>query len=1092
MSLAGFGVRKPVPVNLLMASIILAGVFTALSMRREFFPETESDMASVSLVYPGASPEEIEDSMARKVEDTLVDIKDVDTLRTTLTEGGGGIVIEFDEGLANIRDAIDDVERKIDALQDLPDEAERITVTEIEPAIPVTRLSVFGDVDEVILKRLIRQVRDELKTLPGMGQVHYSGVRNDELRVDVNRQKMFSYGLSLPQVAQAISNWMAEVPGGTVRGVQGNVKIRTMGVDEHAGPIGQIVVKSTPKGQTILVSDIAQVHETFADRDLVTRFAGKPSVGLTVLKEGDQDIVIMADMVQAYVAARRGEPFMMHWQDKLNQILNIGKPLEKHKRSMRRQAYELALTSSMPLPAGVQIQTSSNYSRFVTGRLELLSRNAIQGAVLVFATLLFFLNWRAAFWVFMGLVTALCGTLVLMWAMDLTLNLLTMFGLIVVIGLLVDDGIVVAENIQKRHDRGEPALVAAEKGASRVAWPVVATVLTSIVAFLPLTFIKGRMGDLLGAFPWVVGCALFMSLVESLLILPSHLGHSLAKRDKHFEHKKESGMLHRFELRRDEIIFNRVVPAYGRFLELCLRHRYLSITIAIAVLIVSIGMVKGGRVAYVYMPTSDAEVLVVDIRMPIGTPVQGTVAIADLLAKAALKQPQVQSIDSIVGQRSNFNDGATVDSSSPHIAQIFIELAPVEERDVSSDIITQRIRDELKGKLVGVDSLRFAGMGAGPGGPDITIEISGFETHRMNLAVEQIKGELSRYAGVYDVSDDNELGQRELQINLQQGAAALGFTTVNLAQQIRAALYGIDAHVYTARGEDINVRVRLGDETRDNLQEIQQLWVLSPAGKAVPLSEIADIEDGLTYSTIRRVDRKRTITVLADCSPGVSPEDVVATFERDFVPDFRTRFADLQMHLGGRQERQARSVASLPYGMLAAAVMIYVILAWLFSSYLQPLVIMLAIPFSLVGVIWGHYFFGYAITFLSIIGFVALSGIVVNDSLILVEFYNDHRAKGHDMRDSLVEAGRQRLRPIVLTSLTTVLGLLPLMLEQSFQAKFLIPMAIALAGGLASATFLILLILPCVMMILDDIKSLVYYCWYGKKRVVVSTAMHHV
>lgn len=1085
MSLPGFGLRKPVPVNLLMMSIIIAGIFTAATMRREFFPETDPDMATISLVYPGASPEEIEETMARKVEDAVADIRDVDKLRTTLAEGGGGIVVEFDEGITNVREAIDDVERKVDALQDLPDEAERITVAEVEPMIPVTRLSVFGKVDEKILKTLVREIRDEIKTLPGMGKVMYSGVRGYELRVDVNREQMLAYGLSLPQVSDMISSWMAEIPGGTVRGQDGNVKIRTMGVDEKAAAIGQIVVKSTLDGQAVRVSDIATVRETFADRDLVTRFQGLPSVGLTVLKEGDQDIVVMADMVQAYVAARRGEPFVMDWQEKLGKLFGAGP-------SRRLQAYELAIHSPMPLPPGVQIQTSSNYSRFVTGRLDLLTRNAMQGAVLVFGTLLFFLNWRAAFWVFMGLVTALCGTLVLMWFLGLTLNLLTMFGLIVVIGLLVDDGIVVAENIQMRHDRGEPALVAAEHGTVRVFWPVVATVLTSIVAFLPLSFIKGRMGDLLGAFPWVVGCALFMSLVEALLILPSHMGHSLAKRDKVHEHQKETGWLHRFEVKRDHVIFNHLIPAYGRFLQGCLRRRYLTCTIALGVLIISIGMVVGGRVGYVYLPKTDTEVLIVDIRMPIGTPVHRTTVIADLVAQASLKQPEVQSIDSIVGQRSNFDDGATTDASAPHIAQIFIELVAVEQRDVNSDIVTQHIRDELKGKLIGVDSIRFAGIEGGPGGPDITIEVSGTEMHRMDLAVEQIKSELRRYAGVHDVSDDNELGQRELQINLKPGAASLGFTTSNVAQQIRGALYGIDAHVYTARSEDIDVRVRLDDKTRDDLQAVQQLWVMSPAGKPVPLSEIAQIKDGLTYSTIKRLDRKRTITVLADCSPGVSPEDVSAKLEREFIPDFRTRFSDLQIHLGGRQERQARSMASMPYGMLAACVMVYVILAWLFSSYLQPMVVMLAIPFSLVGVIWGHYVLGFEITFLSIIGFVALSGIVVNDSLILVEFYNSYREKGHDMMESLVEAGRQRLRPIILTSLTTVLGLLPLMLERSFQAHFLIPMAIALACGLASSTLLILLVLPCVMMIFDDIKAVCHYCWYGRKRVIQSTPTHHV
>ncbi|MFG0251072.1 MAG: efflux RND transporter permease subunit [Phycisphaeraceae bacterium JB051] len=396
MSLPGFGLRKPVPVNLLMVSIIIAGVITAMTMRREFFPETDPDLASISLVYPGASPEEIEETMARKVEDAVVDIKNIDKLRTTLAEGGGGIVVEFDENTHDTQEVIDDLERAIDALQDLPDEAERITVAEVEPLIPVTRLSVFGDADEKILKKLIKEVRDELKTLPGMGKAMYSGMKQDELRVDIHRQKMLAHGLSLPQVSQAISNWMAEIPGGTVRGQDGNVKIRTMGVEERATAIRQIVVASSPDGQVITVADIGTVRETFADRDIVTRFQGKPTVGLTILTEGDQDIVVMADMVQAYVAARRGDPFTRTWQDKVYALLNHGRPAEQQLMTKRRMAYDLALRSPMPMPPGVQIQTSSNYSRFVTGRLELLSRNALQGAVLVFGTLLFFLNWRAA------------------------------------------------------------------------------------------------------------------------------------------------------------------------------------------------------------------------------------------------------------------------------------------------------------------------------------------------------------------------------------------------------------------------------------------------------------------------------------------------------------------------------------------------------------------------------------------------------------------------------------------------------------------------------------------------------------------------
>ncbi len=1064
MSIARFGVTKPVPVNLLMMAIILAGIFCGASLRREFFPETEPDAAMVTMPYPGASPREIEETLAIKVEDKLADLDEIDRITTTIAEGGAGITAEFREDISDVTKAVDEVERTIDALLDLPDDSERITVSEFEPTMPVIRLSLYGEADEQMMKQAIRRIRDELRTLPGMGDVHTTGVRDYEIRVDVRGNALLEHGISLPQVTDTISAWMAEVPGGTVRGSTGNVKVRTMGVPERADAIRSIVLKATTDGQALRVSDVAIVTDGFVDEQLIMRFNGKRAVSVVAQKAGKQDIVSIAEMVRAYVDARNGEPF-------------TPTALERFVKSDRERAYVMGANSPHSLPKGVAVSCDFDYARFVEGRLDLLTRNALQGAALVFATLLLILNWRAATWVGVGLVTALCGTLVLMYFLDVTLNLLTMFGLIVVLGLLVDDAIVVSENIQTRYERGEPALTAAIEGTREVQWPVVTTVLTSIVAFLPLMFIRGRIGDLLGALPIVVACALFMSLIESLIILSSHMGHTLAKRAKARE-TRAATRVHRFEQWRDHQIFERIVPAYTRLLDLAMRRRYVTFCIAVAVLVISIGMVKGGRVEYTFLPKSDAETIIADLRMPIGTPIEMTDRIAGLVEQAAAAQPETKSTASAIGQRTNLDTGSN-DSFAPHIAQIFIELHAVEDRDRESSQVIDSIRESLQGQLYDVDRLNFAEMSGGPGGSDITIQVHGQDIPRMDELVDKIKRQLANFAGVYDIFDDNELGQREVQFTLKPAGAALGFTTSDIARQVRGALYGLDAHVFNADQEDIDVRVRIDEETRRSLSAISNLWLISPTGESVPIIEIADIREGLTYATIKRIDRQRTITVTATTAVGLSPESVVAQLDLDSL---RVQYPNLQLVLGGRQEREMEAFGSLPIGFAAALIMIYVLLAWLFSNYTQPLAVMLAIPFSLVGVIWGHMIMGYAMTFLTMIGFVALSGIVVNDSLILVDFYNRLREKGQGMHEAMIAAGRQRLRPIVLTSVTTVLGLSPLLLERSFQAKFLIPMAIAISFGLMSATVLILLVLPCVMLIVDDIKAVCYFLWFGAAR----------
>ena len=1075
MSLPSFGARRPVPANLLMLALIIGGIYAGLNMRREFFPEIDPEAARVELIYPGATPREIEESMARKVEDAVGTVQEVRRIETTVSEGAGILVVKFDEG-TDIPDAIEDVERSIERLSDLPDDAERIRVVEFEPNLPVIILTLHGEVDERILKSGMRTIIDDLESLRGMGSLQVSGLRDYELRVAVEPERLVENGLPITAVADAIRAWTLELPSGSLRGAGGNVNVRTMGVAERAEAIRSIVVKARPDGSMLRVGDLATVTDDFVDVDLEEWFDGEPASSATIFKTGTQDAVAIARMAYAYVAGRKGEPFpgpvWAEW---------IGTSPESWGASTwlgtsEWEAYELGSSRPEPLPA--TLVAHNDLSRFIQGRLELLSRNALQGAGLVFLALLLALNLRVAFWVMVGLFTAICGTLLAMTALGVTLNLLTMFGLLVTLGMLTDDAIVVSENITARKDLGESPRTAAIRGGEQVFWPVVGTVLTTIVAFLPLTFISGNIGKLLGALPMVVFCALAISVLESMMILPSHMVHAL----RGMIQSRGGGIFgvaDRFAAWRDRRIVFPATEIYGRLARRSVRYRWIAASIALSLLAISYGMYAGGRVPFVFLPTEDTENVVVDLRMPPGTELAETRRVASRIEDAARSQPEVDYTSLSIGASFDINTGLANPGSSA-IAQIFFELSPIERRERASPEIIDAIRREA-GDLSEVEQVSWREIDGGPGGSDITFEISGDDDVAIDAAVVDVRALLGTYEGVFDIASDDSVAQRELRISLLPGAASLGVTVAGVAQQVRGAIYGIDAHVYSELREDIDVRVSFDDASRRELGSVEGMWITTPDGRSIPLAEIARIEEADGLSTIRRIDRRRAVSVTADVDSLTNPETVVA----DMTPaldELRRKHGGVLIESGGRQQDVIDAFATLPVAMLAAGLMIYVILAWLFASFIQPFAVMLAIPFALIGVVWGHWFLGFEITFLSIIGVVALAGIVVNNSLILVEFLNKNMEAGMPLAEALVDAGRRRLRPILLTTVTTVLGLTPLMLEQSFQARFLIPMAISITFGLMSSTFLTLLVLPAILVIVDDVVAAGHWLWFGSNR----------
>ncbi|MEM7630345.1 MAG: efflux RND transporter permease subunit [Planctomycetota bacterium] len=1092
MSLAAFGVRKPVVANLVMFAIIGAGLIFGLGLRKEFFPEVSPSQVLITAPYPGAAPDEVEEALAVKIEDQIRDIDDVEEITSTVREGVAVVRIEFEEGVA-IDAAVADVKREIDALQDLPDEADRIIVTKLEPNLPAISLSLYGDADERTMKSFLFAVRDDLESIPGMGDITISGVRIDEIRVEVRPGAMLRHGLSLPAISDRVAAAMAELPGGTVRGERSTLSIRAVGVDERAEEIRDLVVKASPGGQVVRLSDVATITDGFVDSDLKSRLNGEPAVSLTVFKVGDQDVVLIADLVKAYVKGRTGEDLELTTSERLRLTIAargedprmLGSP-EVSAISPRLAAWRLGHDRWLEAPPPGTLTTTTDLARFVVGRLDLLTRNALFGGLLVFATLVLLLNWRVSFWVAAGLVVSLLGTLAVMRATGVTLNLLTMFGLIVVIGILVDDAIVVAENIASRHERGEPALVAATRGTDQVAWPVVSTVLTTICAFLPLALIEGQIGDFLVWLPIVVACALSVSLIETLFILPVHMAHSLRSQDRARARGHDNVFTkvdRTMERAREGLFGNYIIPGYTRLLKVALEYRYISLAIALSIWMLSLGLIASGRVEFIFFETEDAETVDAQVQMPIGTPANVTDEVVRSLERAVLDiQSETGEIVSVFAQSGASSDinGEGNDANATHLGQLILELSPTETRTRNSETIIRDIRERV-GPLPGIKSLRIEGVSGGPSGADLSYSVTADDPARLDEAVRRVEQLLAAFGdGVYDIATDIDRGQRELRFELLDGASQLGFTRASLGRQIQGMVFGLEAFTFAGNREDVDIRVTLPEDVRRNPLAITSQYVFTPAGEAVPLGEVARITETEGFATIRRLDGKRSVTVTAEVlrGPGVTPESIAAELAPQFAA-IQGELPGVTVEARGRQQDVADSFRTLPIGMAVAAGLIYVVLAWLFGSFTQPLVVMSAIPFATVGMILGHLVLGYSLTMLSLIGFVALAGVVVNDSLIFMEFFNEERRKGAGVRDAAVTAGRARVRAILLTTVTTVLGLLPLMLETSFQAKFLIPMAITIACGLASATLVILVVLPSLLQIVDDIAWLRRALWSG-------------
>lgn len=1065
-SLPRFSVNNPVLVNLFMVALVVAGTFSAFTIVREMFPESNPNRVSITVIYPGATPMEIEKGIATKIEEKIKDIEEVEEIQTSIGEGFCSINAVLYNSVDDVDQIVTDIKAEIDTIprDEFPEEALEPQVTKFEPKLPVINVSFFGDLDEETLKTMGRRLKDDLLLVPGLTDVTLGGVRKDEISVEVRPEKLVEYGLSFMEVGDVIRRANLDLPGGQIKTGKENVSVRTLGEEDQAIPIGEIIVRSDPSGGVIRLNEIADVIDGFEDSDIVARFDAKPAVTVTVYKTSSQDAIDISKKVKALVAGKTHQPLERDWVSTIKYALGMRDEVE--------QVY--AESYRDPYPHIGKLKTSTNLARFIEGRLDLLTRNGFWGLVFVFLSLLLFLNWRVAFWVMCGLLLSVLGTLVGMKLLGYSLNLLSMFGLIVVLGILVDDAIIVGENVFSKVEKGIDPKLAAISGTEEVTWPVVCAIVTTVVAFVPLMYIEGRMGDFMGVLPVIVLCALSVSLFEALMILPSHLAEWLKpplKRENPTRITRYRDWAARMRGAQTFFVQGILLHNYEKLLRVCVRNRYVTMAALVGVLITGVGIVAGGYVPFVFLQKMDSETLLVNLKMPVGSPIDETNRVMEVIEDVAVELPELDSLYTLLGEQ--YGAGGAATGTAAHLGQAIIELKAVEQRDRTSEDIVRELRAKTC-DLTGINSLKFESRQGGPGGAAIQVEISGEQLDDLVEVSDRVKKHLREYAGVFDIQDDFDAGRREVQIELLDSARALGLTTASLATQVRAAFYGLEARKLQRDREDVKIMVRYPETHRRRIYDLESMRIACADGTLVPFSEVARLKEGRGYATIKRKDQRRTVTITADVDesiPGANANEITTRIGLLF-PAIESEFPGTKLDFGGQRREKLKSLGSLKQDFLIAILLVYVILAGLFRSYVQPLVVMCAIPFGIIGVVFGHLAMGYPITILSMIGLVALTGIVVNDSLILVSFINRRRREGAPPFESIIDGGRARLRAIILTSVTTILGLAPLLTETSFQAKFLIPMGISIAAGLAFATVLTLVAVPSLYMIMLDVQGI--------------------
>lgn len=1042
-------VKNPVATNLMMWIFLAGGVISYLNLNQEEFPDIDFGMIQVSVAYLGATPEESESGVCLRIEEALEGVEDIDQMTTTAREGGCDATLQLDAS-ADINRVLNDVKGKVDAISTFPLETEKPIVRAFTSSGNVMTLALASDTDDRNLKQVAERVRMDLIDLDGISTVNVEYIRPLEISIEVSEFNLRQYGLTLDQVSRAIDRASLDLPGGTIRSDSGEILVRTKGQVYQGVEYENIVVMSYPDGTQLRLGEIATVKDGFEEGYLDARLNGENAAIIDILRIGDEDIVRSA-----------------------------------------REVHRWMESTAINLPEGMTLAVITDSALATQERISTVARNAYTGLVMVLIILALFLRFRLAIWVAAGIPIAIAGALALFPTVGLTISSLTVMGFILVLGIIVDDAIVVGERIHSYERKGYTKEEAAIEGTLEVSVPVIFGVLTTIAAFMPILLLEGQMGAFFNAIGAVVVFCLVASLVESQLILPGHIAHRKTE-GYLFENswfvkqwqKIQQGISHGMEHFSDH--------GYRRALRTVLKYRYAAWATATGVIIITASLLMSGRVIFQFMPSVEGDVVYGSLQMPAGVPGYITEDAIEILETKALElaaeldqelvalkesgmapestERVVDSILTIIGGRAP-REGPNVPgrggAGSADVAEVVLYLTPFFDRgQLSSAIIRDRWREKV-GTIPDALELTFI-SDAFSAGEAINYRLEGRDEDNLKIASAQLKAELGRYPGVFDISDSFRAGKQEVQIELLERGKTLGLTLMDIATQVRQAFYGAESQRIQRGTDDIRVMVRYPEPERQSLGNLEDLLIRTPSGAEVPFLSIADFSLGNGYSSINRQNGRRVITVRGDIDRAVvTPEEIRAEVLAKYQDEW-ARELGVEMVVGGEGEQQLDSMSDLFSSFPLALMAIFALLAIPLKSYLQPLIIMSVIPFGAIGAIFGHFIMGADLVFFSMLGIIALSGVVVNASLVLVVSINRLRDEGVGMVEAVSKAGMMRFRPIILTSLTTFIGLVPLMVTANPATFFIVPMAISLAFGVLFATVITLFLVPSLYVILHD------------------------
>ncbi|QDT78728.1 Multidrug resistance protein MdtB [Gimesia maris] len=1029
-SIIKWAINNSPAMNTLMVTVLGVGLVSLMMMRREVFPEFELEIILVSVPYPGASPDEVEEGICQKMEEAVRAIDGIKKMTSIANEGSGSIVLELRADVPDVQKILNEVRSEIDRIPSFPDLAEdpeiqQITFRQVAIEVAVIGPEARDESSALELRNLAEKIRDELMMLKSVSQANIAGARDYQIDIEIPETTLRKYGLTLQDVARTVRRENLELPGGKLNTVSEVVLVRGKNKHLTGREIEKIPLVTEPGGVVLTVGDLGRVQDEFADTTMISEINGKPALSVAVERTAQEDLLAIVEEVRAYVETAK-------------------------------------------LPPGYSLKLWKDQSVDVRDRMDLLTRNGLQGLILVFITLAIFLEFRLAFWVALGIPISMFGACVVLYYTGQTLNMLSMFAFLMALGIVVDDAIVVGENIYEHRQLGKSFVTAAIDGATEVLPSVCASISTTVIAFMPLLFVSGIMGKFIAVMPIAVIAMLLISLMESIFILPCHLAHAKQPADGGVQ-KQEAG----FVSRKLEWFIDR---CYLPVLKAALNYPSSALAVAGALMLLSAGLIMGGFAPFNIFPKTDYRMIEATVEFPDGTPQSITGETTRKIQEdfeALNREYQQEHGNSLIklvrrnvgfGTRdeSGANLGGSVEGS--HVGKVSVEIVEAEERTLGSEEILEMWRARV-GKIPGVDRLTFKSPSMGPGGKPIEFKLLADGKHLTELeaAVEACKRELETYPGVKDVNDDSSPGKWEFQIKIKDKARAMGIPLADVAETVRATYYGEEVMRLQRGRHEVKLMVRYPEEERKSLSSFDDIRIRTSDGAERPLTELADVTVKRGYSEINRIDQQRSITVSSDLNEKEgNAREIVKSLKKQggFMDQLLTQYPNVRVRWEGQQEQTDESVNSLIVGLMIALASMFALLTVEFRSYIQPLIILGIIPLGIIGAVFGHAILGMELTLFSLFGLVALTGVVVNDSIVLIDFINHRIADGLPLREALIDAGRRRFRPVLLTSMTTIVGLAPILKETSFQAQIIIPMAASLIFGLMLATVLVLFLIP--------------------------------